>query len=134
MAKIPFVFITSENLARKFFIVPQASVEIDVKGAENPLTHQRMRDEVSPLFKLIHGQINDYIKQADLQIMRMGVNERKRDKARLIAAGNEKISGLLTRFRAEAQASLTKFSAKEAALAAKAQAAEEKERGPEDNH
>lgn len=120
---IKFVFVLTENLKLRFFQVPQAIVEIAVEGAEDPLTHQRMRDAVSGEFAVTQKKVNDFIKQRDLQISRLGVNERKRRKADLIKTGNDTIQRDLAEFKTSAEAKLAEFARKEAAAAAKVEAA-----------
>ena len=53
---IKFAFVKTDNLNCKSFTVPQAIVEIAVNGAADPLTHQKMRDAVSELFKQLRQQ------------------------------------------------------------------------------
>lgn len=117
---IKFAFVLNQNLNRKSFKVPQATVEIVVKGAEDPLTHQRMRDAVSHLFEKTQKSINDDIVQRDLRISRMGVNEKKQKKGQEIAAGNKKIQDLLATFKKEATQELEEFKKSEAELEEKA--------------
>ena len=120
---IKFACVQTENLNRKFFQVPQAIVEISVEGAADPLTHQRMRDAVSDEFTATQKKINDFIKARDLQVSRLGVNERKRQKANLIKTGNESIQRHLAEFKNHAEAGLAEFKRKEAAAAAKVETA-----------
>ena len=116
---IKFAFVLTENLNQTFFKVPQATVEISVEGAEDPLTHQRMRDAVSDEFAATQKKVNDFIRQRDLQISRLGVNERKRQKATLISTGNASIQRFLAEFKTSAENELAEFARKEAATAAK---------------
>jgi hypothetical protein len=120
---IKFAFVLTENLNRKFFPVPQAIANISVEGAEDPLTHQRMGDAVSKDFTATQKKVNDFIKQRDLQISRLGVNERKRQKATLIKTGNDSIQSFLADFKHSADSKLETFTRKEKATAAKVEAA-----------
>jgi hypothetical protein len=122
--EIKFAFVQSDNLKRKFFQVPQAIVAIAVEGAEDPLTHQRMRDAVEDQFTTTQKKINEFIKQRDLQISKLGVNERKRNKTKLIEAGNQTIEKHLADFKREAESELTDFTRREKETASKVQLAE----------
>jgi hypothetical protein len=124
---IKFAFVQTENLNRKFFKVPQAMVHISVTGAENPLTHQRMRDAVSRDFAATQKKVNDFIRQRDLQISRLGVNERKRQKATLIKTGNESIQRFLADFQKSAEATLAEFAREQAAKDALVESAQQTE-------
>ena len=120
---IKFAFVQTENLDRQYFQVPQAVVNIAVEGAEDPLTHQRMRDAVSDEFAATQKKVNDFIQSRDLQISRLGVNERKRRKNTLLKTGNDTIQRLLAEFKTSAETELKEFARKEAATAEKVQAA-----------
>ncbi len=120
---IKFAFVQTENLNRKFFKVPQATVAISVEGAEDPLTHQRMRDAVADDFKATQKKVNDFIRQRDLQISRLGVNERKRQKATLIKTGNDSIQRFLADFQKSAGATLAEFARERAERDAKVEEA-----------
>src|SRR5690348_5092891 len=106
---IKFAFVIPANLHLNYFKVPQATVEIAVEGAEDPLTHQRMRDVVRDDFLATQKKVNDFIKSSDLQIGRLGVNERKRQKAPLLKTGNESIELFLAEFKAKAETDLPEF-------------------------
>ena len=120
---IKFAFIQSDNLNRQYFQVPQAIVNIAVEGAEDPLTHQRLRDAVSDEFAATQKKVNDFITSRDVQISRLGVNERKRRKNTLIKSGNDTIQRLLAEFKTSAEAELEKFARQEPATAEKVEAA-----------
>ncbi len=124
---IKFAFVLTENLDLKFFQVPQAIVEISVEGAEDPLTHQRLRDAVSDEFAATQKKVNEFIHSRDLQISRLGVNERKRQKATLIKTGNDTIQRLLAEFKQNAEENLAAFARKETARAEKVEAAKRHE-------
>ena len=124
---IKFAFVLTENLNRPYFQVPQAIVQIAVEGAEDPLTHQRMRDVVSDEFAETQKKVNEFIHSRDLQISRLGVNERKRQKATLIKTGNDTIQRLLAEFKTEAETELEKFARREAASLEKVARAKQRE-------
>lgn len=124
---IKFAFVKTDNLNCKSFTVPQAIVEIAVNGAADPLTHQKMRDAVSELFKTTQTAVNNDIEQRDLRIARMGVNERMLKKKIEIESGNNKIQELLANFKKEAQDELTAFKKREEVLEQKVTEANRRE-------
>ena len=124
---VKFAFVLTQNLDLESFKVPQAMAQIDVKGAEDPLTHQKARDVVKDLFVNTQKRINEDIVQRDLRIKRMGVNERRQKKKGEIDAGNKKIQDLLNAFKHDAQARLEEWKKREAEREAKALDAEVRE-------
>ena len=124
---IQFAFVLTKNLNRKFFPVPQAIANIAVEGAEDPLTHQRMRDAVSDEFTATQKKVNDLIKARDLQISRLGVNERRAQETALLKTGNDGLQRFLTDFQQSADHELEAFARKEKTRTAKVEQAASQE-------
>lgn len=124
---VKFAFVLDANLKLKSFNVPQAIAELNVKGAADPLTHQKARDAVHDLFLKTQKAVNDDIVQRDLRISRMGVNEKKLKKRGEIDNGNKKIQGLLDTFKQEAQARLVEWRKEQAERQVKAEEAKVRE-------
>jgi hypothetical protein len=124
---VKFAFVKEANLKLKSFNVPQAIAELNVKGAADPLTHQKARDVVRDLFLKTQNAVNNDIEQRDLRISRMGVNEKKQKKRGEIENGNKKIQGLLDSFKQEAQATLVQWRKEQAERQVRAEDAQVRE-------
>ena len=125
--EIKFAFVLDENLNLKSFKVPQAIVKISVEGAEDPLTHQQMRDAVHDDFLVTQKKVNDFIKQRNGQLAVLGVNARKAKAPGLVKTGNETIQRLLADFEHSADATLKDFVRANAEKQRQLQAIEETE-------
>jgi len=118
--RFDFDFVLNQNLGLKWFPVSQASVTFEVKGDDDPLTLQRMRDAVFPAFKVTQKKVNDLIRARAGQVAVLSLNARARkEDARLIDAGNQQIQKYLDEFERSADALLDAFVLKEAKSAQK---------------
>jgi hypothetical protein len=103
-------FVQSRNLGLESYPVPQATVEFEVTGADDPLTLQRLRDAVSGPFAATQKKINELIAARAGQIARLSLDARTRkEDARLIDSGNRQIQRWLDEFKQEAEALLDDF-------------------------
>jgi hypothetical protein len=103
-------FVQSRNLGLEWYPVPQATVDFEVTGADDPLTLQRLRDAVSGPFAATQKKINELIASRARHIARPSLNARTRkEDARLIDSGNRQIQRWLDEFKKEADVLLDQF-------------------------
>lgn len=108
---IKFALIPNKYIANPQWKLQQLTIELQVEGAENPLTHQEMRDELRTLWQTTQRKIDNELNAVAILYKRP---VKVKEKTQAFGAALKRITAWGQDFEAEAQTKMDTFCKREA--------------------